>query len=489
MRKSKIYFLALLVFFILSISFQTTDFASASNKAQIPVDTEIGEKIWVGGSDPRPDTWLKLFRSDGITITAVPSAPVIKVPTSPDVNGRFLVSWPNIEQEDSDGYDYIFLVRETNEIGEEATPAGYIKTEYKDTVTNTAATTVIIRKQYVGGTMPPVSFQIFQKIGTGTPTPLPDGYITLNGNEPTPWEKQIILPAVTQTTPITAITYTVVEGTKVDTTFTPGAPPNYTGSTAHCPFSYDPTKEDSNCWVFTNTYVPPTPVPTQEIPRVDYTAYKVWSANSPETKPTITFQLYRALGADGVSQPLSDPSATQHLPPGKTQVTWEDLPASNSTGTQYFYSFRESPVTNYLQSYSTDGKTVTNTYQPPKISITVNKYWTGNQYPRPTIQIKLYQNGNDTSTVTLSNTTSYTWGNLDQYDANGNAYVYTVDEPNVPTGYSKTVSGYTITNTYVGPAYTGDDRSARTYAAILCASLLGIGLLLYFNKRRGQAQP
>ncbi len=157
-------------------------------------------------------------------------------------------------------------------------------------------------------------------------------------------------------------------------------------------------------------------------------------------------------------------------------------------GIPYLYSFREEALPDYTQSYSEDGHTVTNTYDP-KVNITVNKFWTGSQYPRPYIEVKLYRNGVEISTVPLTTNTSYTWANLDRVDDNGKPYVYTVDEPVAPSGYIKTVSGYNITNTYVGSAYTGDDRSVRNYAAILFVSLLAIAVLLYFGSKPRQMRP
>ncbi|MGG5796626.1 Cna B-type domain-containing protein, partial [Bacillus nitratireducens] len=63
----------------------------------------------------------------------------------------------------------------------------------------------------------------------------------------------------------------------------------------------------------------------------------------------------------------------------------------------------------------------------------------------------LLQNGKVVDTKEVSKVTNwkYTFENLQAYDANGVAYVYTVKEQAV-LGYESKVNGYDITNTKVG---------------------------------------
>ncbi len=110
-------------------------------------------------------------------------------------------------------------------------------------------------------------------------------------------------------------------------------------------------------------------------------------------------------------------------------------------------------------SATADGSaTITNTFVE-ETSVSVNKEWVDNENHdglRPSeIQVQLKANNADVSTpVTLNekNGWSYTWGNLEKNDAQGNAITYAVDEVSVPAGYSKSVSSdgthYTITNTH-----------------------------------------
>lgn len=82
--------------------------------------------------------------------------------------------------------------------------------------------------------------------------------------------------------------------------------------------------------------------------------------------------------------------------------------------------------------------------------ITVEKVWVGGRDVKPTIEIQLYKNGiPEGNPVKLEDgTTSYTWKDMDISDADGNKYVYSVDEKDV-ANYSKDIDGLKITNTYI----------------------------------------
>jgi len=86
------------------------------------------------------------------------------------------------------------------------------------------------------------------------------------------------------------------------------------------------------------------------------------------------------------------------------------------------------------------------------ISVSVYKIWVGTETPPGSVLVQLYQNGAPyESAVTLSaqNGWSYTWKNLDPSES------WTVDEPFVPQGYTREISGnvgsgFVITNTKEG---------------------------------------
>ena len=103
--------------------------------------------------------------------------------------------------------------------------------------------------------------------------------------------------------------------------------------------------------------------------------------------------------------------------------------------------------------------------QDYKVDRTVTKVWdhTNNIYTIPS-QIKLQvKNGEEVvreqvlteADKTAENTWTYTFANLDKYDAEGNEINYTIDEVEVEEGdlgyYRKDIEGLTIKNTYIGP--------------------------------------
>lgn len=93
-----------------------------------------------------------------------------------------------------------------------------------------------------------------------------------------------------------------------------------------------------------------------------------------------------------------------------------------------------------------DGFKLYNIYQIP---ITVTKVWEGGPDIKPDVLVQLYQNGLEYGKPVLmtSGTDTYTW-TVDEMNLNGMEYEYTVDEVDVPEGYTKSVDGFVITNTY-----------------------------------------
>lgn len=128
------------------------------------------------------------------------------------------------------------------------------------------------------------------------------------------------------------------------------------------------------------------------------------------------------------------------------RYTWENLTD------EYDWSVDEQTIPGeYSKTVVNDGNnwTITNTLTPKPVEITVSKAWIhngGKEFPS-SISVTLYKNGEAYETVTLSddNSWSHTWKNLTD------ASVWSVDETNVPAGYTKQirVDGYAfvITNT------------------------------------------
>ena len=92
-----------------------------------------------------------------------------------------------------------------------------------------------------------------------------------------------------------------------------------------------------------------------------------------------------------------------------------------------------------------DTKEVINEFKNPTLD--VSKVWRPAEGHPESVQVQLYQNGVAYDLVVLNadNNWSHSWQGLDS------DYIWTVDEPNVPNGYDKTITGnaeegYVITN-------------------------------------------
>ena len=135
--------------------------------------------------------------------------------------------------------------------------------------------------------------------------------------------------------------------------------------------------------------------------------------------------------------------------------TFTNLDKYNN-GTEIVYTVTEEPIANYdsvITGNAANGFTVTNT-NTEKTAVDVTKTWVGT--PAASVTIKLFADGTEKETVTLTaaDNWTHTFTNLDKYAADGHEIVYTVDETPV-TDYIKAISGdaangFTITNTITG---------------------------------------
>ena len=135
--------------------------------------------------------------------------------------------------------------------------------------------------------------------------------------------------------------------------------------------------------------------------------------------------------------------------------TFTNLDKYNN-GTEIVYTVTEEPIANYDSVVTGDAATgykVTNT-NTEKTSVNVTKTWVGT--PAASVTIKLFADGTEKETVTLTaaDNWTHTFSNLPKYAADGHEIVYTVDETPV-TDYIKAISGdaangFTITNTITG---------------------------------------
>ncbi len=128
------------------------------------------------------------------------------------------------------------------------------------------------------------------------------------------------------------------------------------------------------------------------------------------------------------------------------------------------------------------------------VSVSVKKVWKDNKSDsRPSsVSVQLYRDGKaygDAVTLNKSNNWSYTWSELDD------DYTWTVDEVNVPKGYTRSVShsgnNWTITNSKPVDRVpqTGDNSNTTLWIALACLSAAGLLVAVCgrkrLNRRRG----
>ena len=134
--------------------------------------------------------------------------------------------------------------------------------------------------------------------------------------------------------------------------------------------------------------------------------------------------------------------------------TFSNLPKYDANdGHEIVYTIDEVDIANYVKAITGSAATgfvVTNTITG-KLDIPVTKTWLGT--PASSVTIKLFADGTEKETVTLTATDNWThtFTNLDKYANDGHEIAYTVDETPV-AGYTKDISGtaatgFTIKNT------------------------------------------
>ncbi|WP_440300686.1 Cna B-type domain-containing protein, partial [Huintestinicola butyrica] len=214
-------------------------------------------------------------------------------------------------------------------------------------------------------------------------------------------------------------------------------------------------------------------------PKTDITVNKVWAGDSGKNDHsgyTITVDLMRKVGS-GAGEFVQEVILTSA---NSFTKTINDIDAEDADGNAYtYYVANESGAPEYIDGVqsgyevSYNGTTVTNTWKEatipaPKTDITVNKVWAGEpssqSHDSYYVKVDLMRSSAaeparaiDTATLDASNNFEYTFTGLDEQDANGNPYTYTVaneitDAPkyteNVQSGYEVSYNGTTVTNTW-----------------------------------------
>ncbi|MBP5678850.1 MAG: Cna B-type domain-containing protein [Bacilli bacterium] len=197
----------------------------------------------------------------------------------------------------------------------------------------------------------------------------------------------------------------------------------------------------------TNVHTPAT---------VDVEGSKEWDddGNRDGARPqSITIHLL----ADGVEKDSKTVTAAENW-----SWSWTDLPKFKDEGTKINYTITEDKVPEYNDPEVT-GYDVKNTHTTAKTRVAGIKVWSDDENRdllRPTsVTITLYADGvaTETATASVESNWEYSFENLPKYVNQGteeepdkHEIVYTVGEAkeDIPTGYTPSVDGTTITNTH-----------------------------------------
>ena len=193
--------------------------------------------------------------------------------------------------------------------------------------------------------------------------------------------------------------------------------------------------------VVTNTYNPETVV---------LSGTKVWKDNNNQDGKRTTSVKVQILNGDKVVQEIEVSEKTGWKFESKKLPKYEN-------GKEIKYTVKETAMTEYKATITTDkdGKyTITNEHTPEKTAVKGHKIWKDEDNKdgiRPaSITVKLLADGKETGQTAIVSETSgwtYEFTGLDRYQE-GKEIAYTVEEVNVPDGYTASVEGYNITNTH-----------------------------------------
>ncbi len=202
------------------------------------------------------------------------------------------------------------------------------------------------------------------------------------------------------------------------------------------------TGDAATGFTITNTY-PTTPPPTPGDETVDVSGDKTWSDsdNQDGKRPeSITIRLY----ANGVEVAHKVVTAADNW-----HWDFSDLPKYED-GKEIVYTITEDPVEGYTSTVN--GYDVTNTYDAETVDVSGDKTWNDSDNQdgkRPeSITIRLYANGVEVAhkVVTAADNWHWDFSDLPKYE-DGKEIVYTITEDAID-GYTSTVSGSDVTNTY-----------------------------------------
>ena len=189
---------------------------------------------------------------------------------------------------------------------------------------------------------------------------------------------------------------------------------------------------------------------THDVETVVLSGTKVWKDNNNQDGKRTTSVKVQIINGDKVVQEIEVSEKTGWKFESKKLPKYEN-------GKEIKYTVKETAMTEYKATITTDkdGKyTITNEHTPEKTAVKGHKIWKDEDNKdgiRPaSITVKLLADGKETGQTAIVSETSgwtYEFTGLDRYQE-GKEIAYTVEEVNVPDGYTASVEGYNITNTH-----------------------------------------
>lgn len=171
---------------------------------------------------------------------------------------------------------------------------------------------------------------------------------------------------------------------------------------------------------------------------------KIWEDDDPVNRPeSIKVNLLKGNTVIRTQEVTADEE-------GNWNYSFTGLSRYDSNGRYISYSVKEQAVPGYKTEIK--GTTITNT-RSEKTAIEITKGWLDEDASkRPdSIDVRIYQNDDFFKEVTLTADDNWVYElqDIDAYDEDGKAYVYTLEEEEV-SGYETIIDGFNITNRRVG---------------------------------------
>ena len=216
-------------------------------------------------------------------------------------------------------------------------------------------------------------------------------------------------------------------------------------------YAHDPDSDvdtEGCVTILTNHYVPET---------VESSVEKIWDDMEDKDRKRPESVTVRLSNGDTYVLPYTGSDANVEVSKGGWKITVKNLP-KYAHGEEIKYFWSEDPVNGYAMTsleISGNDTVITNSYTPGKVLKSGLKTWVDeddlDELRPDSITIHLLADGVDTGkSLTVTSDTNWTWTftDLDQYNADGDEIVYTVTEDEV-IDYTTTYDGMNVKNTHV----------------------------------------